>query len=78
MFQKKPRINKRFRLQKSDGVHGAQVLVYNDDDYRYWYNEARNKGYMMKLNFYAPDNAFGYPDPAHYIYSILPVATHGA
>ena len=61
-----------FELSQSDGVHGAQVLVYTPDDLMYWVDQCKKTGHLMALNYHVPENAMGYPDPAHDVYQILP------
>ena len=65
-------MNKRFALQKNDGKSCAQVLVYNQDDVKYWIDQCIKTNHMIALDFHVDENALGYLDPAHDVYQIFP------
>jgi len=65
-------INKRFKLKQSDGEMCAQVLIYNEDDLKYWTEQAKKTGHLIAFDYHVPENAMGYNDPAHDIYQIFP------
>lgn len=65
-------IDKRFELQMSDGKTCAQVLIYNEDDLKYWKNQAQKTGHLMAFDYHTPENAMDYSKPAHDTYQIFP------
>lgn len=61
-----------FKLWQADGIHCAQVLVYDLDDLVYWIDQARATGHLMMRSYRVPKNGMGHIDPAHDVYQIYP------
>ena len=65
-------MRQRFVLNKSDGVHCAQVLIYDTSDREYWETECLRTGHVLVWDYHVPANAFGYSDPEHDTFQIRP------
>ena len=63
-----------FELSQSDGIHGAQVLVYTQDDLEYWVDQCKKTGHLMAFDYHVPENEdpMSYRGPAYDVYQILP------
>lgn len=62
----------RFELKESDGETCAQVSVYDEDDLKYWTEQANITGHLLAFDCRIPKNFAGYGDEAHDIYQIFP------
>ena len=63
----------RFELTPSDGMHGAQVLIADDDDLEYWKEQALKYGYVLGEHYYVQtDYSANYHGFAYFVYQILP------
>ena len=64
----------RFELTPSDGKHGAQVLIADDDDLKYWKEQVLKYGYLLIEDHHTPkDSPLNHHGFAYDVYQVRPI-----